>query len=202
MKKKKIFGTIASLSLAVALLVFGVYSAAGAVSFNVSNTVTYTFADVLVDVNAKLYKIKTGTTSIVTSAGLNSLTAESWEEVTDGVTNGTLKSYTGTDGVYTQDTAASTVNASISFNMNNAFAYKVTVDFSTVSNNGVTVTYNNTAFVDAAGDNITLVVADDADNNTIVTGETYTFTYYVLLEDATKEANVTLPGLNFTVNKA
>ncbi len=201
MKKKKIFGTIASLCLAVALLCFGVY-AAGAVTFNVTNTVTYTFADVLVDINAKLYKVNTGVSTIVKSGDLATLGTDSWTEVTDGVTNGTLKSYTGDNGVYTQDEASSTGNSSITFNMNTAFAYKVTVEFSTVSNSGVVVTYNNTAFTDAAGDNITLVVNDDATNNSIVTGEKYTFTYYVLLEDATKEANVSLPALNFTVNKA
>ena len=201
MKKKKIFGTIASLCLSVALLVFGVY-AAGAVTFNVTNTVTYTFADVLVDISAKLYKVNTGTTSIVTSAGLDALSTDSWTEVTNGVTNGTLKSYTGSDGVYTQDTAASTVNSSITFDMNTAFAYMVKIDFSTVSNAGVKVSYNDDAFIETAGDNVTLVVKADSDNSTIVTGETYTFTYYVLLEDATKEANVTLPALNFSVNKA
>lgn len=200
MKKRKLFGTISALVLAVSLLVFGVY-ATGAVSFNVTNTVTYTFADVLVDINAKLYKIGTGTSKIIGTDGLNALGDESWTEVSDGVTNGTLKSYTGTDGVYTQDDQASSVNSSINFNMNNAFAYMVKIAFSTVSNAGVTVTYNTSAFTDTADDNIKLVVNDDASNNSIVAGQTYTFTYYVLLEDATKEANVSLPELNFSVNK-
>lgn len=200
MKKQKLFGTIASLCLAVALLVFGVY-AAGAVTFNVSNTVTYTFSDVLVDVNAKLYKVSTGTTSIISSSTVTTLGDDSWTLVDNGVTNGTLKSYTGSDGVYKQDTSASSVNSSIAFNMNTAFAYKVTIEFSTVSTAGVTVTYNNTAFTDADGDNIKLVVNDDSENASIVAGEKYTFTYYVMLEDATKEVDITLPSLNFTVNK-
>lgn len=200
MKKKKLFATIASLCMAIALLVFGVY-AAGAVTFNVSNTVTYSFSDVLVDITAKLYKVSTGTASIIPSGTVTTLGDSDWTEVSGGVTNGTLKSYTGTDGVYTQDSAASTVNSSIAFSMNNAFAYKVTVEFSTVSNAGVTVTYNDTAFVDTSeDDNITLIV-NDGDNPSIVAGETYTFTYYVLLEDATKEVDITLPTLNFTVNK-
>lgn len=201
MKKQRLFGTIASLCLAVALLVFGVY-AAGAVTFNVSNTVTYTFSDVLVDVNATLYKVATGTTAIVGSDAVAALGDDDWTLVEGGVTNGTLKSYTGSDGVYTQDPAASTVNSSIAFNMNNAFAYKVVIDFSTVSNAGVTVTYNDTAFVDSVdNDNITLIVNANAENASIVTGETYSFVYYVLLEDATKEVDLTLPALNFTVNK-
>lgn len=200
MKKRKLLATIASLSLAIALLAFGVYSA-GAVSFNITNTVTYTFADVLVDVNAKLYKVNTGTASIIASSALSTMGTDSWTEVSGGVTNGTLKSYTGSDGVYKQDTSASTVNSSITFDMNSAFAYKVEIAFTTVSNAGVTVTYNNDAFVDVANDdNVTLVVSN-TDDNSIVTGENYTFVYYVLLEDATKEANVTLPALNFTVNK-
>lgn len=201
MKKRKLFGTISALVLAVSLLVFGVY-ATGVVSFNVSNTVTYTFADVLVDINAKLYKIGTGTSKIIGTDGLDALGDDSWTEVTDGVTNGTLKSYTGTDGVYTQDDKASTVSSSINFNMNNAFAYMVKITFSTVSNAGVTVTYNNTAFADTASDdNVKLVINADTTNSSIVAGQTYTFTYYVLLEDATKEANVSLPELNFSVNK-
>lgn len=200
MKQKKIIASIASLCLAIALLAFGVYSAS-AVTFNVTNTVTYTFADVLVDINAKLYKVNSGTDTIVSSAGLDALGDDSWTEVVDGVSNGTLKSYTGSDGVYTQNPDTSTGNSSIAFNMNNAFAYKVKIDFTTVSNAGITVTYNSSAFVDSDGDNVKLVVKDDASNNSIVTGETYTFVYYVLLEDATKEVNVTLPALNFTVNK-
>lgn len=200
MKKRKLLATIASLSLAIALLAFGVYSA-GAVSFNITNTVTYTFADVLVDVNAKLYKVNTGTTSIIASSALSTMGTDSWTEVSGGVTNGTLKSYTGSDGVYKQDTSASTVNSSITFDMNSAFAYKVEIAFTTVSNAGVTVTYNNDAFVDVANDDNVKLVVSNTDDNSIVTGENYTFVYYVLLEDATKEANVTLPALNFTVNK-
>lgn len=201
MKKRKLFGTISALALAISLLAFGVY-ATGAVSFNVTNSVTYTFADVLVDINAKLYKIGTGTSKIIGSDGLDAIGDESWTEVIDGVTNGTLKSYTGTDGVYTQDDQASTVNSSITFNMNTAFAYMVKISFSTVSNAGVTVTYNTSAFTDTASDdNVKLIVNADATNNSIVAGQTYTFTYYVLLEDATKEANVSLPELNFSVNK-
>lgn len=201
MKKKKLFGTIGALVLSIALLTFGVYSA-GAVSFNVSNTVTYTFADVLVDITAKLYKVNTGTTQIVSADSVTTLGQDSWTEVSDGVTNGTLKSYTGSDGVYTQNPESSTVNSSIAFNMNTAFAYMVKIEFTTVSNSGVTVTYNDTAFTDTASDdNVKLIVNADASNNKIVPNDTYTFTYYVLLEDATKEANVTLPALNFTVNK-
>ncbi|MBE7075085.1 MAG: hypothetical protein E7376_03825 [Clostridiales bacterium] len=201
MKKKKLFASIASLALAISLLVFGVYSA-GVVTFNVSNTVTYTFSDVLVDVTANLYQITTGTDSIVTSAELAGLIDTNWTIVTGGVTNGTLKSYTGTNGVYKQDDAASTVNSSIAFNMNTAFAYMVKIDFTTVSNSGVTVTYNDTAFIDdAADDNISLVVESNTANNAIIPGETYSFVYYVLLEDATKEVNVSLPSLSFNVNK-
>lgn len=201
MKKKKIFGTIASLALAISLLAFGVY-ATGAVTFNVTNTVTYTFSDVLVDINAKLYKINSGTSKIIGADSLSTLEADSWAEVTDGVTNGTLKSYTGTDGVYTQDDQASSVNSSIAFNMNNAFAYMVKINFTTVSNSGVTITYNDTAFTDTAiDDNIKLVVNADATNSSIVAGQTYTFTYYVLLEDSTIETNISLPALNFNVNK-
>lgn len=201
MKKQRLFGTIASLTLAIALLAFGVY-AAGAVTFNVTNTVTYTFSDVLVDINATLYRVATGTSTIVGSDDVAGLGDDDWTLVEGGVTNGTLKSYTGTDGVYTQDSAASTVNSSIAFNMNNAFAYKVEIDFSTVSTSGVTVTYNDTAFVDSVdNDNITLIVNADAENASIVTGDTYTFVYYVLLEDATTEVDLTLPALNFTINK-
>lgn len=201
MKKQRLFGTIASLCLAISLLAFGVY-AAGAVTFNVTNTVTYSFSDVLVDVNAKLYRVSTTNTTIIGSDAVAGLGDDSWTEVEGGVTNGTLKSYTGSDGVYTQDAAASTVNSSIAFNMNNSFAYKVEIDFTTVSTSGVTVTYNDTAFVDSVDtDNITLIVNADAENASIVAGETYTFVYYVLLEDATKEVDISLPALNFTVNK-
>ena len=201
MKKQRLYGTIASLTLAIALLAFGVY-AAGAVTFNVTNTVTYTFSDVLVDVNATLYRVATGTSAIVDSGDVAGLGDDDWTLIEGGVTNGTLKSYTGTNGVYTQDSAASTVNSSIAFNMNNAFAYKVEINFSTVSTSGVTVTYNDTAFVDSAdNDNITLIVNADAENASIVAGDTYTFVYYVLLEDATTEVDLTLPALNFTVNK-
>lgn len=200
MKKKKFLATIASLALAVSLLAFGVYSAM-AVTFNVNSTVTYTFSDVLVDVKASLFSIDTGTTSIINAGTLESFTDENWTEVSGGVTNGTLKSYTGSDGVYTQDDDASTVNSSIAFNMNNAFAYKVEIEFTTVSAAGVTVSYNSTTFTDTEGDNIALIIEADAANSSIVVDETYTFTYYVLLEDATREVNLSLPSLSFTVNK-
>ena len=58
-------------------------------------------------------------------------------------------------------------------------------------------------FVDtAADDNYTLVVSAPTDA-TITPGETYTFVYYVLLEDSTVEIdNATVPALNISVNKA
>ena len=203
MKKQfKLLSTIASLVLAVSLLAFGVYSAT-AVSFNITNTITYTFSDVLVDVNTSLYRVKTGTTAIITEEALGSYTDTNWEAVEGGVTNGTLKSYTGSNGVYTQDDAASTVNSSINFNMNNAYAYMVKVDITTLNTAGVTVSYNDTAFVDSnTDDNFTLVVTAPTDL-TITPEETCTLTYYVLLEDSTVEINeATVPTLNITINKA
>lgn len=203
MKKRiKILSTFASLVLAVSLLAFGVYSAT-AVSFNITNTITYTFSDVLVDVNTSLYKVKTGTTAIITEDDLAGYTDTNWEVVEGGVTNGTLKSYTGSDGVYTQDDAASTVNSSINFNMNNAYAYMVKVDITTLNTSGVTVSYNDTGFVDSnADDNFTLVVSAPTDL-TIVPEETCTITYYILLEDSTLEIDeASVPTLNITINKA
>lgn len=203
MKKQfKLLSTLASLVLAVSLLAFGVYSAT-AVSFNITNTITYTFSDVLVDVNTTLYRVKTGTTVLVKQDNLAGYTDTNWETVEGGVINPTLKSYTGADGVYTQDDSASTVNSSINFNMNNAYAYMVKVDITTLNTSGVTVSYNDTAFVDGnSGDNFTLVVTPPS-NLTITPGETCTLTYYVLLEDSTVEINeATVPTLNININKA
>ena len=55
-KKVKLFTTIASLCLAVALMAFGVY-AASTVTYTVNGTVAYTMDDVLVDVTTKISKI-------------------------------------------------------------------------------------------------------------------------------------------------
>ena len=147
-----------------------------------------------------MYSISTGATTIVTEDDLATAT---WTASETGVTNGTLQSYTGSNGVYTQDTAASTVVGSVNFNLNTAFAYKVEITFATVSNSGVTVSYNDTVFVNPESeDNITLIVAPGTES-TIVAGETYTFTYYVLLDDATQEVtDATIPALAFEVTKA
>ncbi|MBE7082721.1 MAG: hypothetical protein E7378_03510 [Clostridiales bacterium] len=199
-KQAKLFATIGSLALSLALLAFGVY-AAGAVTFNVTNTVTYTFDSVLVGVDTTLYRISSGTTTIVDAATVDALGADSWTATEDGVTDGDFTSYTGSDGVYTQK-EQTVANSTLNFDLNKAFAYKVEIAFTTVSNSGVTISYNDTSFVDPeADDNVVLTIVPGSDFS-IVPGETYTFVYYVTLEDATKEANLTLPGLSFTVNQA
>ena len=52
-KKMKLFSTIASLCLAVALMAFGVY-AATTVNYTVGGTVSYTMNDVLVTVSTTM----------------------------------------------------------------------------------------------------------------------------------------------------
>lgn len=200
-KQKKLILTISSLCLCLTILAFGVYAATN-VSFVINNSVTYTFNDVLVDVSTQLYSVSTTNTSIISPDSVSTMESSSWTLSSTGVTNGTLKSYTGSNGIYTQDDLASTGTASISFNLNQSFAYKVEITFSTVSSSEITISYNDTAFVNpSTDDNVTLVVSPGS-TSTIKGDQTYIFTYYVLLDDATKEVNVSLPQLSFTVQKA
>ncbi len=55
MKKLKLFATISSLCLAVAVLCFGVFSATQ-VSYNIGGTISYEVTDAFVKVNTKVYK--------------------------------------------------------------------------------------------------------------------------------------------------
>ena len=197
MKRKfKLFATVASLCLSVALMAFGVY-AASTVTYKVSGTVSYTMTDVLAKVSTKLYKIadyhkgNTDTTA-TTLAGLGEFTG-----VTIDDTDKEYQSYDETTNLPKDGTDAGADVTGIAISFNDSTVWKIEIVISTVDPKGLTV--------ELAADNNSFGVAKDAnyvvtDENTytgnITTSSPKTLTYYIVLESVLNPVAQT----NFNIN--
>ena len=198
-KRVKLFTTIASLCLAVALMAFGVYAAAN-VTYNVNGTVSYSMTDVLVEVTTNLYASEltaqnaTKTTVAELKAeGTMKQTADKTEEFTTVNTNNVADD-TLFDN-YDDETDTGTVtHGDFEYNLNNASIYVLEVKINVLNDSGVKVTPDWTPVADvaAAGYEIVAGVYDDAQMTdagqlTLAKGE-HTLEFAVVLRDVTKTA--------------
>ena len=182
MKKKiKIFSTIASLCLAVALMAFGVYAATN-VSYNVTSTITFDAADVFVTINATAYKDADG----------NTTGAETLDTATE------YKSYTGTNPMVPNNAGEPDTlgewKPAIALDSVNKYAVMVI----SITNDGesqVTVTVNDTtANYDGniAKDSLTAGTTIDA-------GDTVEFTYVAHVKDTAASVDEFVVTLEFDI---
>lgn len=186
MKKKfKLFASLASLCVAVALLVFGVY-AASQVTYTLNNTVTYTFESAFVKVKRVVEKSTAATAAPVASSAAKDQTFEA-----SGIADLEFQTYnanatawadpTGTGLTYAEGKASETVN----FDLNAAYVYRVTITITTPATNGVDLTVT---IPESTLPNVYRVTGqnDYATKTTLAKTGTATIVYYVGLEDATQ----------------
>lgn len=210
MKKKfKLFASLASLCVAVALLVFGVY-AASKVTYTLNNTVTYKFENAFVKVTRVVEKAKAASVAApITSDAAKELTDSDFEA--SGIANLEFQTYnanatawadpsaTGLTWDGTKNDASETVN----FDLNASYVYRVTITITTPATNGVGLTVaipasTQTNVYRETGANAYVTEA------TLAKGAEAKIVYYVGLIDATKSVgeNVTLgSGVTVTVNQ-
>ena len=209
-KRVKLFTTIASLCLAVALMAFGVYAAAN-VTYTVSSTVTYSMSDVLVEVETTVHNVPTYNSKSLTGDSVDALITAAGGEDKLAIVGAaqTFKTVNTADGSKYDDDltfadddtakAAGTHTDEIACNLNTSSLYVITVSVKVYNKNGITVTPT----IPTAGEGWAIVtdlatgVAETCDYNTAdqKAGE-YEFKIAVVLTDATV-ASIAVDNLDF-----
>lgn len=182
MKRKfKLFATIASLCMAVALMAFGVY-AAQSVAYQLNGSVTYEVNDVYVTISTQVHYLKNSKVGYANETAVTSASGE-WAQVTEGV-----------PGEYNNGTQPGAANESgktdslPAFEFNTSTLYKITVTVQSRQAEELSVTPEITS----TEENLTLV---NATETTIAGNDSEQYTFYVALEDATKA----ITGASFNI---
>ena len=209
MKRKfKLFATVASLCLSVALMAFGVY-AASTVTYTVNGTVSYTMDDVLVHVTAKLEYAQDTHQGFANSGAIDTALTGlggKWTALevadTDGegpitaITGGMIGDYMSYDEStelpkVTDATDPQEAAAPVSFNTSSL--WKITITVETINPDGVEVNLGSHTSFGVTGTNYAVYDATpSSDYGKLIedkdgTGSTksLTFTYYVYLINPT-----------------
>ena len=188
-RKLKLFATIASLCLSIALMSFGVY-AATQVTYTVTGTVTYNMVDVLVSANTTLEYVSgdhTGHSAI--ASNVSSLAELNYSNSTSGTE---WRSY---NQDLIADESLDEGSQSITINFNTSTAYRLTITINTIqssTNVGVVATLSG---VDAQ-DNYAVTPQGDYSSVTVTKGTPTQLVYYIVLKDVT----TVIPQTTFSVS--
>ena len=146
-KKVKLFLSMASMVLAVALFCFGVYAAVS-VNYTISGTVTYQVKDVYTEITTKVYKDANMYNASNLQTKAQELEGKTFEEIeeTYGQAVQTFNTYNNLTG--TGEASAS----GIDINYNNAFTYYVVINVKNLSssvNVNISLTNNTTGDINS-----------------------------------------------------
>ena len=195
MKRKfKLFATIASLCLSVALMGFGVY-AATQVTYNVTGTVTYNMVDVLVSANTTLEYVSNdhvGHTAIV-----NDIQALSGLQYSNASNGTEWRSY---NADFIADENLDEGSQSIDIAFNDSTAYRLTITINTIqSSANVQVVASLTGV--GVQDNYAVTPAADYSSVTVTRGTPTQLVYYIVLKDVTTAIPETTFGIELTMTQ-
>ncbi len=192
MKRKfKLFATVASLCLSVALMAFGVYAAAQ-VTYKVDGSVSYTVKNALVTVTTTAEYMVTeesGSTGVTQgNAGTNVttefVTGKFYKAAdTSAVTGGEAWNSYESTGLLKEDPNGT---ASINVDFNTSTVWKITINVKTINESGVYVALDDETFGLAGTENYGVVEASDYHTaGTQVTKDDSgkDFVFYVFLKD-------------------
>ena len=196
MKRKfKLFATIASLCLSVALMAFGVY-AATQVTYSVTGTVTYNMIDVLVSANTRLENVvgdHTGHDDISDNVqALSELTYANPQTGTE------WRSY---DQYNIADSTQETGSQNISIRFNDSTAYKLTIIVNTIQTSANVNVVASLSGV-SNGANYAVVPAADYSSVTVTKGTPTNLVYYIVLKDVTISIPETTFGIELTMTQS
>lgn len=187
MKRKfKLFATVASLCLSVALMAFGVY-AATSVSYSVNGTVSYNMQDVLVTVTMQTEYV-TDMHEGHAEGDVTELTYENRQQV---------DSYTSYNAGTNLPEGNGTHSADANIDLNTSSAWKITITVATINPTGVEVAIDDDTFGLTGSENFAVVAgAENKYDTQIANDGSSQFVYYVYLKDAT----VAISQANFSVD--
>lgn len=187
MKRKfKLFATVASLCLSVALMAFGVY-AATSVSYSVNGTVSYNMTDVLVTVTMQTEYV-TDEHQGHSDGAVTELSYANTQQVD------TYTSY-NTDTNLPEGNGTHTADADI--NLNTSSAWKLIITVSTINPGGVEVAIDDDTFGLGGSENFAVLADASNSYDTLIEEDgNAQFVYYVYLKDAT----VAIASANFSID--
>lgn len=178
MKRKfKLFATVASLCLCLALMAFGVY-AATTVTYTAKGSVKYTVADVFVDFETTTYG---SNTKGVGRSSVSNDDSISWGSALK--TYGKVSSYDGTTPDAAGQDGSTETTALDAMDFKDHDAYKVVIKVSNKAKSGKVRVTGQVSFTEEK--NFTVVSADTYTEEEIVSGANKEFIFYVLLNDPT-----------------
>ena len=195
MKRKfKLFATVASLCLCLALMAFGVY-AATTVTYTASGSVKYTVADVFVDFETTTYGSNSKGVGRSAVADVSSI---SWGNALKNYDKVSSYNETTPDNAGEDNSTETTALDAMDFGIHDA--YKVVIKVSNKAKSGKVKVTGSVAFT--TGKNFTVVSAGTYESVEIAANENKDFIFYVLLTDPTasiEEAEVGKGVQPFTI---
>lgn len=202
-RKFKLFATVASLCLSVALMAFGVY-AATTVNYTVSGSVTYEMNDALVSIATTVTYARQGEAGNETGVS-KGFSADETEVPTlsytgTGDTVAPVQSYDENNVSTTPGQVSDTLSSTVDIDFGISTAWKITINVKTINIEGVEVTLPTTYGV-AENSNF-VVIADENNSSTEIekddTGRDFVF--YIYLLDATKSIPETTDAYNIQLS--
>ena len=193
-RKFKLFATIASLCLSIALMSFGVY-AATQVTYTVTGTVTYNMVDVLVSANTTLEYVSgdhAGHADI--ASNISSLGELNYANSSNGTE---WRSY---NQDLIADESLDDGSQSVTISFNTSTAYRLTITINTIqssSNVNVVATLSGVS----AQDNYAVTPAGDYSSVTVTKGVPTQLVYYIVLKDVTTVIPQATFGVGLTMTQ-
>ena len=195
MKRKfKLFATVASLCLSVALMAFGVYAAAS-VTYNVSGTVSYTMDHALVSVTTTVYSDTTQ------HGGFTSPEEDTLAGLTWGAATNTYTFKTYNDSTHLPEESG-LKDQPVTIDLNTASAWKIEISITSINENGVNITPSS-EYAISGSSNFAILAAEE--NSTGLTGVKDTakvLTYYVYLINPVVAINAATFDISVDIAKA
>ncbi len=140
MKKFKLFASIASMCMALAVLCFGVYSAQN-VTYTIGGSISYEVTDVFVEISARVYSVADQKTTEEMTSEISELSLKSFDQI-EAAGSGYTKTQTLTKFTTSGDTQEdysfdakdeTNSNNGVDVNFNNAYTYYVVVNIKNLS---------------------------------------------------------------------
>ena len=225
MKRKfKLFATVASLCLSVALMAFGVY-AASTVTYTVNGTVSYEMNDVLVNIKtvlsyaenthkgyASVSAAQTAADEVETWLNYAAETDPDGEGTLTAITDGVIGNYTSydTNEVATVSGLSDDQTSAADVNFNTSSLWRIQITITTINPTGVTVAFTSSAEegkdkygITTTNPNYAIAEPTSQSESNKLAEDTgrdgsvkLTLTYYVYLIDPTVEID---PSAPFTI---
>lgn len=199
-KKAKLFMTIASMCLAVAVLCFGVFSATQ-VSYTIGGSISYEVDDVFVKINTKIYSTPNQKTASEMNTDITTLASKTFtqiEAITDYTLTQTMVEYTsnGAESSNTHTAKDSSNNGAKIDYKENAYTYYIVINVENLSPSKSVYAYLSEDI--SLSSNANTILATNKKQDAIAKGET---SKNIVIGFSLKDKKTSIPSdITFTSN--